>query len=97
MNRIFSGIQPTGNLHLGKLPRRDPQLGGAPGRLRLASFCIVDMHALTLPRTPTSLRGQTREVTAAYIAAGIDPERCVIFNQRHGSRPYRARVGSSAA
>ena len=44
-------------------------------------FCIVDLHALTLPQDPEQLRAQTREVTAAYIAAGIDPERCVIFNQ----------------
>ncbi|MBU6507849.1 MAG: tryptophan--tRNA ligase, partial [Alphaproteobacteria bacterium] len=44
-------------------------------------FCIVDLHALTLPQDPQELRAQTREVTAAYIAAGIDPERCVIFNQ----------------
>ena len=44
-------------------------------------FCIVDLHALTLPQDPKELRGQTREVTAAYIASGIDPERCIIFNQ----------------
>jgi tryptophanyl-tRNA synthetase len=44
-------------------------------------FCIVDLHALTLPQDPAQLKAQTREVTAAYIAAGIDPERCVIFNQ----------------
>ncbi len=44
-------------------------------------FCIVDLHALTLPQDPAELRASTREVTAAYIAAGIDPERCIIFNQ----------------
>ena len=44
-------------------------------------FCIVDLHALTLPQDPVQLKAQTREVTAAYIAAGIDPEHCVIFNQ----------------
>jgi len=44
-------------------------------------FCIVDLHALTLPQNPDELRAATREVTAAYIAAGIDPERCIIFNQ----------------
>jgi tryptophanyl-tRNA synthetase len=80
MNRIFSGIQPTGNLHLGNY------LGAIRNWVALQGdydciFCIVDMHALTLPQDPNELRGQTREVTAAYIAAGIDPERCVIFNQ----------------
>jgi tryptophanyl-tRNA synthetase len=44
-------------------------------------FCIVDLHALTLPQDPAELRASTREVTAAYIASGIDPERCTIFNQ----------------
>jgi tryptophanyl-tRNA synthetase len=44
-------------------------------------FCIVDLHALTLPQDPDELRASTREVAAAYIAAGIDPDRCVIFNQ----------------
>jgi tryptophanyl-tRNA synthetase len=44
-------------------------------------FCIVDLHALTLPQDPDELRAHTREVTAAYIAAGIDIERCIIFNQ----------------
>jgi tryptophanyl-tRNA synthetase len=44
-------------------------------------FCIVDLHALTLPQDPKLLRAQTREVTAAYIASGIDPEACIIFNQ----------------
>jgi tryptophanyl-tRNA synthetase len=80
MNRIFSGVQPTGNLHLGNY------LGAIRNWVALQRdydciFCIVDLHALTLPQDPAQLRAQTREVTAAYIAAGIDPERCVIFNQ----------------
>jgi tryptophanyl-tRNA synthetase len=80
MNRIFSGIQPTGNLHLGNY------LGAIRNWVALQRdydciFCIVDLHALTQPQDPTQLRGQTREVTAAYVAAGIDPERCIIFNQ----------------
>ncbi len=80
MNRIFSGVQPTGNLHLGNY------LGAIRNWVALQQeyhciFCIVDLHALTLPQDPEQLRAQTREVTAAYIAAGIDPERCVIFNQ----------------
>jgi tryptophanyl-tRNA synthetase len=80
MNRIFSGVQPTGNLHLGNY------LGAIRNWVALQKdydciFCIVDLHALTLPQDPEELRKHTREVTAAYIAAGIDPEACVIFNQ----------------
>ena len=73
MNRIFSGIQPTGNLHLGNY------LGAIRNWVALQHdyeciFCIVDLHALTQPQDPAELRASTREVTAAYIAAGIDPE-----------------------
>ena len=80
MNRIFSGIQPTGNLHLGNY------LGAIRNWVALQHdyeciFCIVDLHALTQPQDPDELRAATREVTAGYIAAGIDPERCIIFNQ----------------
>src|SRR5579872_1175279 len=80
MNRIFSGIQPTGNLHLGNY------LGAIRNWVALQRdyecvFCIVDLHALTMPQDPAELRHSTREVTAAYIAAGIDVENCIIFNQ----------------
>jgi tryptophanyl-tRNA synthetase len=80
MNRIFSGVQPTGNLHLGNY------LGAIRNWVTLQKdfeciFCIVDLHALTVPQEPAQLRAHTREVTAAYLAAGIDPEACVIFNQ----------------
>jgi tryptophanyl-tRNA synthetase len=80
MNRIFSGIQPTGNLHLGNY------LGAIRNWVKLQKdydciFCIVDLHAVTVPQDPVTLRAQTREVTAAYIACGIDPEACIIFNQ----------------
>jgi tryptophanyl-tRNA synthetase len=80
MDRIFSGVQPTGNLHLGNY------LGALRNWVALQRqfeciFCIVDLHALTMPQDPAELRQSTREVTAAYIAAGIDPENCIIFNQ----------------
>ncbi len=80
MNRIFSGVQPTGNLHLGNY------LGAIRNWVALQRefdciFCIVDLHAITVPQEPEALRRHTREVTAAYIAAGIDPGRCIIFNQ----------------
>ncbi|MBL8698639.1 MAG: tryptophan--tRNA ligase [Alphaproteobacteria bacterium] len=80
MNRIFSGIQPTGNLHLGNY------LGAIRNWVKLQKdfdciFCIVDLHAITVPQDPAALRQATREVTAAYIASGIDTDRCIIFNQ----------------
>ncbi|HTV87649.1 MAG TPA: tryptophan--tRNA ligase [Stellaceae bacterium] len=79
-NRIFSGIQPTGNLHLGNY------LGAIRNWVALQRdyeciYCVVDLHALTQSLDPIELRHSTREVTAAYIAAGVDPERCIIFNQ----------------
>ncbi len=78
--RIFSGSQPTGNLHLGNY------LGALRNWVTLQReyeciFCIVDQHAITLPQDPAELRRSTREVTAAYIAAGLDPEGCTIFAQ----------------
>ena len=80
MNRIFSGVQPTGNLHLGNY------LGAIRNFVRLQDdfeciFCVVDLHAITVWQDPAELMASTREVTAAFVAAGIDPERNVIFNQ----------------
>ncbi len=80
MNRIFSGVQPTGNLHLGNY------LGAIRNWVHLQKeyeciFCMVDMHAITVFQSPEELRLHTREVTAGFIAAGIDPEKNVIFNQ----------------
>ncbi len=80
MNRIFSGVQPTGNLHLGNY------LGAIRNWVKLQDafeclFCIVDMHAITVWQDPVQLKAQTREVTAAFLAAGIDPRRHIVFNQ----------------
>ena len=80
MNRIFSGVQPTGNLHLGNY------LGAIKNWVRMQDdfeciYCIVDLHAITIPQDPAELIANTREVTAGLIAAGIDPERSIIFNQ----------------
>ncbi|KJS36661.1 MAG: tryptophanyl-tRNA synthetase [Rhodospirillaceae bacterium BRH_c57] len=80
MNRIFSGVQPTGNLHLGNY------LGAIRNWVRLQNdyeciFCVVDMHAITVWQDPVALTQATREVTAAFIAAGIDAERNILFNQ----------------
>ncbi|MEO1041330.1 MAG: tryptophan--tRNA ligase [Pseudomonadota bacterium] len=78
--RVFSGVQPTGNLHLGNY------LGMIEPSTRLQSqmesiFCVVDLHAITVPQDPKLLRSQTREIAAAFIAGGIDPERSIIFHQ----------------
>ena len=80
MNRVFSGIQPTGNLHLGNY------LGALKRFVAMQDdyegiYCIVDLHAITLPYEPEELRRATCEVTAGFLAAGLDPARCVIFNQ----------------
>jgi tryptophanyl-tRNA synthetase len=78
--RVFSGVQPTGNLHLGNY------LGAIVKFVELQKeaeclYCVVDMHAITQWQDPDELTRTTREVTAAYLAAGIDPEKHVIFNQ----------------
>ncbi len=80
MNRIFSGIQPTGNLHLGNY------LGAIRNWVQLQSsyeciFCMVDMHAITQWQEPAELRRSTREVASAYLASGIDAKKHIIFNQ----------------
>ncbi len=80
MKRIFSGVQPTGNLHLGNY------LGAIRNWVGLQEsfdciYCIVDLHAITQSQNPAHLREQTRSVTAAFIASGIDAERSIIFNQ----------------
>ena len=80
MNRIFSGVQPTGNLHLGNY------LGAIRNFVGLQNdyeciYCVVDLHAITVWQDPKDLVGNTREVTAAFLAAGIDPKGSIIFNQ----------------
>ena len=78
--RVFSGVQPTGNLHLGNY------LGAIKQWVSLQKdyeciFCVVDLHAITVPQDPKELREHTRQMAAAYIAAGIDPENTIIYNQ----------------
>ena len=81
---VFSGVQPTGNLHLGNY------LGAFVNFVALQQrhaciYCVVDLHALTQPMAvwggPRGLARNTREVTAAYLAAGIDPKKNIVFNQ----------------
>ncbi len=78
--RVFSGIQPSGDLHLGNY------LGAIRRFVPLQDthetiYCVVDMHAITVWQEPDALRRATREVAAAFIAAGVDPKRSIVFNQ----------------
>lgn len=80
MKRVFSGIQPTGNLHLGNY------LGAIRNWVAMQAdyeciYCIVDLHAITLWQDPAALRAATREMAAALLASGIDADRAVLFNQ----------------
>ena len=78
--RVFSGVQPTGNLHLGNY------LGAITKFVALQAeheclYCVVDLHAITVFQDPDELSRNTREVTAAFIASGIDPQKHIVFNQ----------------
>ena len=80
MTRVLSGVQPTGNLHLGNY------LGAIKNWVDMQShheclFCIVDLHAITVPQAPDALREATLTTAAAYIACGIDPAKSIIFHQ----------------
>jgi tryptophanyl-tRNA synthetase len=77
---VFSGVQPTGNLHLGNY------LGAITKFVALQDkydciYCVVDMHAITVWQEPAELMHATREVTAAFLACGIDPKKHIVFNQ----------------
>jgi len=78
--RVFSGAQPSGNMHLGNY------LGAFRNWVRLQDayeciYCVVDMHAITVWQDPAELIAQTREAAAAYIASGVNPETSILFNQ----------------
>ena len=80
--KIFSGVQPTGNLHLGNY------IGAIKNFVDLQNnkdnnciFCVVDLHAITVMQDPIDLKNNIRETAAAFIASGIDPKNSIIFNQ----------------
>ncbi len=79
--RIFSGIQPTGRKHLGNYIGAIRQYVEAQDRGAPAIYCIVNLHALTVPWDPEMLRQNTYDTAAILIAAGLDPERCILFRQ----------------
>jgi tryptophanyl-tRNA synthetase len=78
--RIFSGIQPTGRKHLGNYIGAIAQYVSGQDRGE-AIYCIVDLHAITLPYEPSELRERTYDTTAILLAAGVDPARCILFRQ----------------
>ena len=82
LKKIFSGVQPSGNLHLGNF------LGAIKNFVSLQNqentdcvYCIVDLHAITTKQDPKALKGNIRETLATFIASGIDPKKSIIFNQ----------------
>jgi tryptophanyl-tRNA synthetase len=80
MSRIFSGIQPSGSLHIGNY------LGAVKNWVDLqhkyeSFFCVVDYHAITLPYLPSDLRARTADMALSLLAAGLDPEKCTLFVQ----------------
>jgi tryptophanyl-tRNA synthetase len=80
MSRIFSGIQPSGSLHIGNY------LGAVKNWAELqhkyeSFFCIVDYHAITIPYEPANLRARTQEMALGLLAAGLDPSKCTLFVQ----------------
>jgi tryptophanyl-tRNA synthetase len=79
--RIFSGIQPTGAKHLGNYIGAIRQYVEGQDRGDPAIYCIVDLHAITVPWDPATLRETLYDTTAILLAAGLDPERCILFRQ----------------
>src|SRR4051794_8462792 len=79
--RIFSGIQPTGRKHLGNYIGAITQYVAGQDRGDPAIYCVVDLHAITVPYDPGELRERVYDTTATLLAAGLDPDRCVLFRQ----------------
>jgi len=82
MARVFSGIQPTGELHLGNL------LGALQNWVRFQDehdcvYCVVDLHALTVPKEPGEVGANTLALAQLLVATGVDPDRCILFAQSH--------------
>ncbi len=80
--RVFSGIQPSGNLHIGNYLGAIQQWVAGQGQ-KTNFICIVDLHAITVPQNPADLRRQTRELAALLLACGIDPQQTTLFVQSH--------------
>ena len=87
MARVFSGIQPTGEMHLGNylgaVRRWVADQPAGPGHTADALYCVVDLHAMTVPYEPGEFAERTRRTAMLLLAAGLDPERCTLFVQSH--------------
>ncbi len=79
--RVFSGIQPSGDLHLGNYLGALKRFADAQDRGVESVYCMVDLHAITVWQNPEDLRRSTRELCAGFIASGIDPEKSILVNQ----------------
>jgi len=79
--RVFSGIQPSGNLHLGNYLGALKRFADAQNQGVQTLYCMVDLHAITVWQEPADLRHATRELAAGFIASGLDPARSILFNQ----------------
>lgn len=87
---VFSGVQPSGNLHIGNyIGAVKNWVAGQEDGLNI--FCLVDLHAITVPQDPMALREKTLELAALLIASGIDPDKVVLFVQSHN--PDHANLG----
>jgi tryptophanyl-tRNA synthetase len=78
---VFSGIQPTGNLHLGNYLGALKKFVALQEAGRECLFCVVNLHAMTMPVAPADLLDQTRQIAAAFLACGIDPKKSAVFAQ----------------
>ena len=79
--KIFSGVQPTGNLHLGNYIGAIKNFVELQEQKNDCIFCVVDLHAITVKQDPATLKDNIRETTAAFLASGINPDKSIIFNQ----------------
>lgn len=90
MKRIFSGIQPSGIIHIGNYLGAIKQWVKLQNQVEESIFCIVDLHAITTPQDPKELKKKILSITALYIAAGIDPKKSSIFVQ--STRPEHTEL-----
>ena len=81
LKKIFSGVQPTGNLHLGNYIGAIKNFVELQNENNECIFCVVDLHAITVKQDPKDLKKNIRETAATFIACGIDPSKSIIFNQ----------------
>jgi tryptophanyl-tRNA synthetase len=87
---VFSGVQPSGDLHIGNYIGAVKQWAAGQNN-GLNIFCVVDLHAITVPQDPKTLAQKTREISAIILAAGVDPDKSLLFVQSHN--PDHANLG----